>query len=100
MANKFEKFPNDDLASLTKLDEQILVDQLRERYEDDRIYVRKRWLSVLLLLLLFCSTRRMAVCRTDLSVVQTYIGDILVAVNPFRPLTIYERPVCLVIICQ
>eukprot|EP00050_Salpingoeca_kvevrii_P001264 m.166155 g.166155 ORF g.166155 m.166155 type:complete len:1085 (-) comp10335_c1_seq19:233-3487(-) len=50
---------SDDLATLTKLDEQVLVDRLHERYDDDKIY--------------------------------TYIGDILVAVNPFRPLLIYEN---------
>ncbi|EGD76304.1 hypothetical protein PTSG_01006 [Salpingoeca rosetta] len=48
---------SEDLASLTKLDEQIMVNQLHHRYDNDDIY--------------------------------TYIGDILVAVNPFRPLTIY-----------
>ena len=30
----------DDLATLTKLDEQIMVDQLHRRYDDDKIYVR------------------------------------------------------------
>ena len=33
---------SDDLATLTKLDEQVLVDRLHERYDDDKIYVRSR----------------------------------------------------------
>lgn len=49
----------DDLATLTKLDDPILCDQLKQRYAKDKIY--------------------------------TYVGDILVAVNPFRPLGIYTK---------
>ncbi len=30
----------DDLAALSKLDNDILVDQLRRRYADSKIYVR------------------------------------------------------------
>ena len=33
----------DDLASLTRLDEDILLEQLRQRYERDQIYVRASW---------------------------------------------------------
>ena len=29
----------DDLASLAKLDNEILLDQLHRRYDEDRIYV-------------------------------------------------------------
>ena len=29
-----------DLATLSKLDESVLLDELRQRYESDRIYVR------------------------------------------------------------
>eukprot|EP00043_Microstomoeca_roanoka_P018744 m.203791 g.203791 ORF g.203791 m.203791 type:complete len:1711 (+) comp16879_c5_seq2:337-5469(+) len=50
---------SEDLASLTKLDEAVMVRQLHQRYDNDDIY--------------------------------TYIGDILVAVNPFRALTIYTK---------
>ncbi|XP_076468254.1 myosin-IIIb-like isoform X2 [Babylonia areolata] len=49
----------DDLAALEVLDEEVIVNQLLARYEDDIIY--------------------------------TYIGDILLAVNPFTPLTIYTE---------
>jgi hypothetical protein len=31
----------DDLATLTKLDNAILVEQLRRRYADSKIYVRR-----------------------------------------------------------
>eukprot|EP00050_Salpingoeca_kvevrii_P001276 m.166339 g.166339 ORF g.166339 m.166339 type:complete len:982 (-) comp10335_c1_seq30:597-3542(-) len=47
----------DDLASLANLDEAILLEELRVRYTEDKIY--------------------------------TYVGDILVAVNPFKRLPIY-----------
>eukprot|EP00039_Didymoeca_costata_P001569 m.53356 g.53356 ORF g.53356 m.53356 type:complete len:1619 (-) comp10863_c0_seq1:444-5300(-) len=48
----------DDLATLSKLDNEVLMDQLRARYQKDKIY--------------------------------TYVGDILVAVNPYRPLALYD----------
>lgn len=51
----------DDLATLSRLDNDILVDQLRGRYAIDDIY--------------------------------TYLGDILVAVNPYRPLPLYTEEV-------
>lgn len=46
-----------DLATLAKLDDNILLDELRIRYNRNQIY--------------------------------TYVGDILIAVNPFRDLDIY-----------
>ncbi|XP_071794491.1 myosin-IIIb-like isoform X2 [Asterias amurensis] len=49
----------DDLASLGRLDESILLNELKHRYNNDRIY--------------------------------TYVGDILVAVNPFRDIGIYGQ---------
>eukprot|EP00041_Stephanoeca_diplocostata_P037667 m.1434728 g.1434728 ORF g.1434728 m.1434728 type:complete len:1628 (-) comp25081_c2_seq18:2295-7178(-) len=51
----------DNLALLSKLDNDVLREQLKARYDEDKIY--------------------------------TYIGDILVAVNPFRPLPIYTQQV-------
>ena len=40
----------DDLASLTRLDEQVLVDQLQKRYNESKIYVssRSRCLSIVI----------------------------------------------------
>ncbi|ESO88100.1 hypothetical protein LOTGIDRAFT_219481 [Lottia gigantea] len=49
----------EDLATLTKLDEQILLEELQERYNRDLIY--------------------------------TYVGDILIAVNPFKDIGIYGK---------
>jgi len=48
-----------DLAKLSELDDQLILDQLYKRYANDNIY--------------------------------TYVGDILVAVNPFKPLSIYSK---------
>lgn len=48
-----------DLASLAKLDETILLEEIKERYRQDKIY--------------------------------TYVGDILIAVNPFKDLGIYGK---------
>lgn len=52
-----QKMYVDDLAALDQLTEQVIVDQLKSRYEKNQIY--------------------------------TYIGDILVAVNPFTCLGLY-----------
>eukprot|EP00117_Sycon_ciliatum_P005837 scpid22251/ scgid9621/ Myosin-IIIa len=51
----------DDLASLMHLDEASMLENLRTRYVEDRIY--------------------------------TYVGDILVAVNPFKKLDLYGSEV-------
>jgi myosin heavy subunit len=51
----------DDLASLARLDEKALLEELRTRYNRDAIY--------------------------------TYVGDILVAVNPFKRLPIFDKKV-------
>jgi len=49
----------EDLASLAKLDEKILLNELQVRYENNKIY--------------------------------TYVGDILVALNPYKDLGIYGK---------
>ncbi|XP_031560735.1 myosin-IIIb-like [Actinia tenebrosa] len=60
MASKFGG-KADDLATLPKLDAQIILQELRQRYSQDKIY--------------------------------TYVGDILIAVNPFKTLDIYNKKV-------
>uniref|UniRef100_A0A4W5PUH3 Myosin motor domain-containing protein n=1 Tax=Hucho hucho TaxID=62062 RepID=A0A4W5PUH3_9TELE len=52
---------HEDLAALSDLDEQSLLESLSQRFKQDRIY--------------------------------TYIGDILVAINPFKYLPLYEKEV-------
>ncbi|XP_064798740.1 myosin-IIIb [Oncorhynchus masou masou] len=52
---------HEDLAALSDLDEQSLLESLSQRFRQDRIY--------------------------------TYIGDILVAINPFKYLPLYEKEV-------
>lgn len=49
----------EDLATLSKLDDKVLLDELKARYNNDKIY--------------------------------TYVGDILVAFNPYRDLGIYTN---------
>nr|XP_058963310.1 myosin-IIIb-like [Pocillopora verrucosa] len=49
----------DDLATLSELNEEIILHELRARYSQDVIY--------------------------------TYVGDILIALNPFKPLEIYHK---------
>ena len=51
----------DDLASLERLTEEVIVTQLQQRYRAGQIY--------------------------------TYIGDILIAVNPFSDVNIYGEKV-------
>ncbi|CAM2720933.1 unnamed protein product [Rotaria socialis] len=52
----------DDLSTLTVLDKESLLRELRARYKKGIIY--------------------------------TYIGDVLIAINPFKQLNIYEKQVC------
>ncbi|CAF3627834.1 unnamed protein product [Rotaria sp. Silwood2] len=54
----------DDLSTLSVLDEESLLRELRARYKKGIIY--------------------------------TYIGDVLIAINPFKQLNIYEKQVCFI----
>ncbi|XP_074650260.1 myosin-IIIb-like isoform X2 [Tubulanus polymorphus] len=56
-----EKSNTDDLTTLTNLDDDILLSELKKRYEQNKIY--------------------------------TFVGDILVAINPFKVLPIYDKKV-------
>ena len=59
--SKLKRIFVDDLASLERLTEDVIVDQLQQRYRAGQIY--------------------------------TYIGDILIAVNPFSEVNIYGEKV-------
>lgn len=78
----------DDLASLAKLDEATLLEELKSRYKRDKIYVSVRQQTshkfIHRQLLSFMNK-----CHTK----QTYLGDVLVAVNPFKQLPLYDAEV-------
>ena len=59
--SKLKRIFVDDLASLERLTEDVIVEQLQQRYRAGQIY--------------------------------TYIGDILIAVNPFSEVNIYGEKV-------
>lgn len=83
-----------DLAALAELDEAALLGALRDRFLRQQIYVsagagRGAWGSAL--------PSRLSPHRSPLIVLpprlQTDVGDILIAVNPFQPLQLYGREV-------
>jgi len=106
-----------DLAALTSLDESILVHELDVRYSNDDIYVRTAAQlldpsdshiacdRIICVYMRVCEERRakgifdgfVFPVSSHPSLValaaQTYIGDILIAINPFRPLNIYSEQV-------
>lgn len=61
----------DDLATLQELTEAALLSNLKARYDNDQIYVIY------------------TVCSGSADDVQTYVGDILLAVNPYKQLACY-----------
>ena len=77
MVIKVDSGEIDDLATLNILNEENLLRELRLRYRKGIIYV---------------SNRIIELSFTEYSF-QTYIGDVLLAVNPFKQLNIYERQV-------
>jgi myosin heavy subunit len=72
---------NDDLATLSALDTELLLKSLRDRYAADKIYVQS-WIWFFGVELSFSSA-------------QTYVGDILIAVNPYKRIPLYGPEVCL-----
>lgn len=86
----------DDLATLSELNEEIILEELEARYNQDVIYVRNQtsftfrrifWLSSLLFW--YCLIPDLAMFEH----LQTYVGDILIALNPFKHLNIYHKNV-------
>ncbi|XP_064638168.1 unconventional myosin-XVI-like isoform X2 [Lineus longissimus] len=65
VAKKMDHLPepvkNDDLINLPEISTEILINELKTRYEADRIY--------------------------------TYVGDILLALNPFKPVPYYSKQI-------
>lgn len=101
----------DDLAKLPRLDAQVILNELKHRYSKDKIYVRcdnylimlcmnqRRWKFWMLLkffgkiLSIFRLTEMSFDFLRLLFKLQTYVGDILIAVNPFKTLKIYDKNV-------
>ena len=82
----------DDLATLLELDPMIILDEVHARYKQDIIYVschEELSLSVLILL----ATYNISFLSVNIYVRQTYVGDILIALNPFKRLDIYNKNV-------
>lgn len=98
----------DDLATLSELNEEIILQDLQARYHKDIIYVRK-WNDMVDMqwdedLLAFSDVDLHVLLISwflGLNVVhlfehfQTYVGDILIALNPFKRLGIYHKNVSL-----
>lgn len=80
----------DNLAMLPTLDERALIEELKVRYSREIIYVSS---GSLLTLLSLC--RCYFECINGIFVLQTFIGDILIAVNPYQALPIYGPEVSL-----
>jgi hypothetical protein len=87
-AKPWLKGQTDDLASLASLDEAILLDELKVRYTEDKIYVR----TILMRGSESLESSSLLVLNS-LLLLQTYVGDILVAINPFKKLPLYEAKV-------
>jgi len=71
----------DDLAALPDLNEESLLVYLKARYKHDIIYV---------------STNTIKYQNFDLIIflpIKTYIGDILLAINPFKEIPFYDQKV-------
>ena len=72
----------DDLASLPDLNEAIILKELKHRYAKDKIYVS-----------FFITFQSKIFTKHILPLFKTYIGDILLAINPFKKLPIYTNEV-------
>lgn len=90
----------EDLANLSELDEKSLLEVLTGRFTQNLIYVSKPAVFLEIIkqraLVLWescCSCFISLRYITEFIFLQTYIGDILVAINPFKYLSIYEKAV-------
>lgn len=75
-----------DFALLNPLTEETFLKTLHCRFQQDRIYVLKRYK----ILLLFYD---IPMNLTDILHFQTYIGNELIVVNPFKYLDIYSKEI-------
>ena len=82
------KLETSDLATLPDLNEEILLEYVKTRYTYDIIYV--------IFSFLFFNFNKKSKLKSFL---QTYIGDILLAINPFKTIPIYDQLVILTNSC-
>ena len=74
-----QKGLNDDLVSLSNLDERVVLDELKKRFLQNQIYVS----------LYFILFKKL----NFIIQLKTYIGDILIAMNPLKMLPIYTKDI-------
>lgn len=72
-----------DLTLLSKVSNEAINDNLKLRFENREIYVRVPLCAVCI-----------QICTNFIFHLQTYIGHVLVSVNPFRDCTFLRAPSC------
>lgn len=73
-----------DFVLLDETTEEAFINNLKKRFNNDLIYVRT-WNTI------FCPRNICIQFSKNISFFQTYVGTLLVSVNPYKELDIYNR---------